>query len=259
MWRAEGAEGEVALLRIPTALLGDGSTYAPTSAYVKLEEPPGYGFQNRFIGGQVLCGTVEEDDEDKPGEKRLYLANWRTGSQTSLPLTHGISRLDLMGAGAIVVGPRGADLLFSSVSLAGTPRVVDTFTLKDAAEGEARSHGYFYKPETDATGFIGLPIISGSNGDREPGGSASILFLKDSSLKFSELGRLASGSSKAVDDDCKASCVDWYGNARPIFLRGRIFALLGYELVEGDLQSGQIKEVRRLDLTPVAARAHTTN
>ena len=30
-----------------------------------------------------------------------------------------------------------------------------------------------------------------------------------------------------------ASCVDWYGNARPIFLGDRMFALLGYELVEG--------------------------
>jgi hypothetical protein len=29
---------------------------------------------------------------------------------------------------------------------------------------------------------------------------------------------------------CRASCVDWYGNARPLCLPGRVFALLGYEL-----------------------------
>ena len=27
-------------------------------------------------------------------------------------------------------------------------------------------------------------------------------------------------------DDCQASCVDWYGNARPIFIGERLFALL---------------------------------
>jgi hypothetical protein len=36
--------------------------------------------------------------------------------------------------------------------------------------------------------------------------------------------------------------VDWYGNARPLFYRGRIFALLGYELVEGQLQQGLMQE-----------------
>ena len=34
------------------------------------------------------------------------------------------------------------------------------------------------------------------------------------------------------DDGCQASCVDWYGNARPIFLPERMLALMGYELVE---------------------------
>ena len=29
------------------------------------------------------------------------------------------------------------------------------------------------------------------------------------------------------------SCVDWYGNSRPLFIRDRIFALMGYEIVEG--------------------------
>jgi hypothetical protein len=53
-----------------------------------------------------------------------------------------------------------------------------------------------------------------------------------------------------VDDGCVASCVDWYGNARPLFLRGRIFALLGYELVEGDLRNGAVHEIRRVSFSP---------
>ncbi|MND00709.1 hypothetical protein D3C83_194220 [compost metagenome] len=46
------------------------------------------------------------------------------------------------------------------------------------------------------------------------------------------------------------SCLDWYGNARPIFLNGRIFALLGYELVEGRESRGVIEEVRRVSFAP---------
>ena len=53
-----------------------------------------------------------------------------------------------------------------------------------------------------------------------------------------------------MDDACKASCVDWYGNARPIFIGERVFALLGYELVEGQLADGRVRERRRVDFAP---------
>jgi hypothetical protein len=43
---------------------------------------------------------------------------------------------------------------------------------------------------------------------------------------------------------------DWYGNARPLFLRGRIFALLGYEIVEGTLTEGDVRETRRINYAP---------
>lgn len=52
------------------------------------------------------------------------------------------------------------------------------------------------------------------------------------------------------DDGCQASCVDWYGDARPIFLGPRIFALLGYELVEGRLEGRAIRERRRINFAP---------
>ena len=55
-----------------------------------------------------------------------------------------------------------------------------------------------------------------------------------------------------MDDKCRASCVDWYGNARPLFLRGRVFALLGYEIVEGAIESGRMKELRRVNYAPGA-------
>jgi hypothetical protein len=49
--------------------------------------------------------------------------------------------------------------------------------------------------------------------------------------------------------------VDWYGNARPIFLGERVFALLGYELVEGRIEAAaegeeRIQESRRVSFAP---------
>jgi hypothetical protein len=53
-----------------------------------------------------------------------------------------------------------------------------------------------------------------------------------------------------VNDGCVASCVDWYGNSRPIFLRGRVFALMGYEIVEGRVDASRIVETRRISYAP---------
>jgi len=61
---------------------------------------------------------------------------------------------------------------------------------------------------------------------------------------------LNSRAKAGRDDGCIASCVDWYGNARPIFLGGRVFALMGYELVEGRMDGGEIETVRRVNFIP---------
>ncbi len=100
--------------------------------------------------------------------------------------------------------------------------------------------------------MLGLPIAQ----QNRPGykhlveGSASVLFLKNDSLKLGEIGTLASQNTKQSDDNCKASCVDWYGNARPLFIRGRVFALLGYEIVEGTVSTNGIREARRTNFSP---------
>jgi hypothetical protein len=69
-------------------------------------------------------------------------------------------------------------------------------------------------------------------------------------LHGSRDGELGAQSEKATDDACRASCVDWYGNARPIFLRERTFALMGYELVEGEIGARAIHEVQRINFAP---------
>ena len=79
----------------------------------------------------------------------------------------------------------------------------------------------------------------------------SLLGTRYAIRQFTRLGELASGTGPPVNDGCKVSCVDWYGNTRPLILSGRILALLGYELVEVVLEADAIREVRRTSFAPV--------
>jgi hypothetical protein len=103
---------------------------------------------------------------------------------------------------------------------------------------------------------IGLPVVgtrrSGMAAYR--GESAAVMFLRSQSLALRPVGELRSRAGSTADD-CKASCVDWYGNARPIFLGERVIALMGYELVEGRFAPAafgpeRIEELRRVNVMP---------
>ena len=256
MWAAEVAEGDTALMRVPIMSFSDGSEMVPPSWYRQLKKPEGYNFQNRFVGNYLLYGTGSGwayPGRTAAGNSPLFIVNWTSGNLQQLTLPNGVDRIEQMGADAVVVGTDGKDLHFYSVRLGEPSEIVSRYTRKEASQGELRSHGFFYKPDTTNSGVLGLPISTPGR----PGfkhlfeDSAAILFLRNNSLQFSEVGELGSQPEKAIDDKCRASCVDWYGNARPLFLRGRVFALLGYELVEGRLDDGRIRELRRISYAPV--------
>ena len=253
MWAAEVADGDVALMRIPITSFSDGREAVPASSYRQLNNLDGHVFHNRFVGDYLIYGTGSGwGDPEKKGQWPLVMVNWRGGNSHQLKLPHGVDRIEPLSSDAVIVGTDGKDLHFSSVKLSSWPEVISRYTRKEASQGELRSHGFFYKPENDNSGTLGLPItVPGRAGYKHLfENSAAILFLRNDSLHFREIGELGSEPDKAVDDKCRASCVDWYGNARPLFLRGRVFALLGYEIVEGALDTGRMQEIRRVNFGP---------
>ncbi len=259
MWGAEVAQGDVALMRIPLASFSDGSEAVPSSSYRELPKPAGYTFQNRFVGDYLLYGTGSGwGYAQKTDRGSLYAVRWAGGSDVhELSISHGVDRIEQLGSDAVVVGTDGKNLHFTSVRLGKWPAVADDYMRPGASQGELRSQGFFYKPDARGTGMLGLPISEPAR----PGyrhlfeTSAAILFLKNDSLHFQELGELAAQPERAKDDGCRASCVDWYGNARPLFVRGRVIALLGYELVEGRMEYGRIHETRRVNYAPQSLAA----
>jgi hypothetical protein len=256
MWQAEDAGGDVRLLRVPLSRFGGGHARARDSDYRTLPVPAegGYAFHNRFVGRHLLYGTGGGWDEAHSGTAVLYALRWDGGRLARVALPHGVDRIEVMGGDAVVVGADSADLHFSGIRLGRQPRVAQRYVHPDAQQGELRSHGFFYRADAPDRGVIGLPIV----GPGKPGythlfdESASVLFVQNQDSAFRPLGELKARPEAAEDDGCIASCVDWYGNSRPIFLGERILALMGYEIVEGAVVDGRIREVRRAGFAPQA-------
>lgn len=259
MWRGESGGGNLSLLRVAVRDFGDGQTQAPAGAYAPLPAAGEGSLQNRFIGQRLLYGAGSgwrRPQTGAIGQLQVVHVADRARSET-MALPHGVDRIEALGADAIVVGTDGKDLHFSSVQLAPRARLAGRYVQPQAAQGETRSHGFFYKPDAADSGLVGLPVRgAGQGGYRqlwdEPAG---MFYLRNSSLKLSPVGNLAARPGIGKDDGCRASCTDWYGNARPIFLRNRVFALLGYELVEARLLKSpgapeRLQETRRISIAP---------
>lgn len=248
MWGPEVTSGDVALVRMPLAYFDEGLYTVPASQYTALPRPNGYSMQNRYVGDYMLYGTGGGWYGPGEGaERRVYVHPVAGGATASIELRHGVDRIEPMGRAAVVIGSDGNNLHFTSVALGSQPAIVDAYVQESATQGETRSHGFFFKPMGEDEGVLGLPVRGGGADGWEhlTEGSASVLFLRVESDRFRRLGALASDPRAGQNDDCRVSCVDWYGNARPIFYRNRVYALLGYELVEGRLDPDGISEIAR--------------
>jgi hypothetical protein len=251
----------LALLDLPLTAFGGRVRHVSRRAYAALPPAPGDVLENRFVGPWLLYGGRSSADglpgvAAQPVESRLFAVPLaKPADVRGIRLPHGIIRIERAGRDAAVTGYRDAKgLSLSYVNLAGAPLVAATTQLAGRVESENRSHAFGAWMRSDGSGLIGLPT-SRSAGRAERGWSDSaqselsfVAVAPDKAL--SSAGELAVRARRAAPGyACEVSCVDWYGNSRPIFTGGRIFALMGTELVEGRLAGGQIEAVGRVDLT----------
>lgn len=163
----------------------------------------------------------------------------------------------------------------SVVDLTAAPRLASTVRLPGRYESEGRSHAFNSLIDEGGSGLMGLPTThreSQSGRWWSYSEASDVSFLSVGGGQLAPLGELvahANGPNRDNDDDaidedgtaetysCEVSCIDWYGNSRPVFTDGRIFALAGAELIEGRVENGRINEVRRLNITLGAPRATT--
>ncbi len=240
MWRAEGSAGSLALLRAPLHAFGGRSARSKEKHYRPLPAEYRWGIQNRYVGDWLIYGS----QYTRAGDAATYAVPIAyDGKAVPLTLKHSTERIEALGNDALIVGNSGNDLVFSSVRLDTEATPVSGYIQRNAVQSESRTHGFFYQPQAERAGLLGLPIL---------GQGASVKYLRNKNLQLSDVGELSARARPPRDDACQASCVDWYGNARPIFIGNRIYALMGYELVEGRIdRDDTLTEIRRTDYAPM--------
>lgn len=256
MWMRAGARGGVAALRIPVARMVESVSEAPREAYTVLVDRLGDGeYKQRWVGEYALFASspyayrryhpVGRYEPIEQREPVLYAFRARDQRLFELRTEQRVERIEPLGQQALVVGNHRATLVLSPIALdAATPEIFAPVRIENSAQGESRSHGFFFRPSGPRDGVFGIATHADSR-DGEGAGSSDVSFFRMTQLSLSRLGTIDAHPTR--DQRCRTSCYDWYGNTRPIFWGERVFALMGDELVETALGASTLRERRRID------------
>lgn len=243
----------------------------PRSAYTMLPTLQSRLIENRFTetnlvySGRDGWGRRPPDDDrvaKGPVTSRAVVVPIRApGKALPVDVPHDVVRLERLGEDVVMTGYSDqTGLKVSVLNLLGTrPTLSPPVLLKDRFESEGRSHAFNTNVDERGNGQFGLPTVKrGDDNDwywrSDP---SDVSFFDRHGARTSRLGELiASPRDTAVAPgySCEVSCIDWYGNTRPIFTDGRTFALSATELIEGRVIDGKIVETRRLNLTTPIGR-----
>ncbi|MBS2020257.1 MAG: beta-propeller domain-containing protein [Deltaproteobacteria bacterium] len=194
--------------------------------------------KNRFVGNALFLGLgagyVYDSGSAPTAKPRVVRFELQSGATTTLEVAGQITRIEPMGeANALVAIQASGSLELSSLPTSGALAPAGSAKVDGLTEGESRSHGFFFKPASSGGGAFGLPVLNSAapgGGGWYGGGVSNIGFWQVSPTgALSGLGVVSSSKETGV---CEVSCVDWYGNTRPVFLGERAFALMGSELAE---------------------------
>lgn len=259
----------MALLDIPLDAFSKRLRKVSKRAYTPLPRIEGGQVENHFVGDWVIYGGREEwysfdPEEGGPRSSALFAVPLKAPRDfVRLNLPHNAIRIEQAGNGAVVTGYRSVEgMSVSYVPLGGKPAIASTVMLPGRFETESRSHAFGARMAADGSGLIGLPTsIRSWRADRgwsdSESSDLSYLMLAPGG-RLTLVGELSVKRPMDADGEydrtipgyeCKVSCIDWYGNSRPIFTSGRIFALMGTDLVEGEMRGGRMVAVGRVDMT----------
>lgn len=262
IWAGNRASGRMKLLRMPLDRFGDGSRPVRTGDYRDLPIPAnGWMRQNRFVGDHVLISADVDENGSEDGHRSvLLIAPTEKGAANILSFDQTISRIEPLGRDALAVTSGKATNL-NLISLDGVPQVAMRLDIGGEGEAESRSHGFFFRAEPNSggeSGVMALPILRRAVGvvSQRVRQAVEMIFVRRDGARLERIGGLGTEAGEGEDDGCIVSCVDWYGDARPIFVGDRMFALLGYELVEGRRDGSGVVEITRLDFSPPRAGRH---
>jgi len=261
-WRNQGRN--LALLDIRRSRFGDRLNKPVAREFIDLPSLiDARGIENRWTDTHLVYAAGQSRYNGYPPERGetfeptplivVPISKPEKTSKISLP---GSSlRLERVGDDIVSTGYKDdTGLQMSYIDLSGAAQISGTAHLKGLYESEGRSHAFNSRIELDGSGLMGIPTMQKPEGAGRwwwNSVSSNVSFVALSPAKdMSNIGKL-SPAEDAVHEAyaCDVSCIDWYGNSRPIFTNGRIFALAATELVEGNVIAGRMSERARVNLT----------
>lgn len=260
---------DVSFLEAPISAFGNAIDRRRDARYTPLPPTGTHVIENRFADNYLVYGgrqtwnsrppyrDTSDPDELEPVTSRVVTVPVRNPEEAVvIELPHNIVRTERVGNNMMLNGYRDdSGLNMTLLELGDQPRIASTIYLAQRFESEGRSHAFNSIVEEDGSGLIGVPtVFREEESSRLPwrSDSSDVSYLTMASdMSLAHAGELSMSSEDPTHEtyDCDVSCTDWYGNSRPIFTMGRIFGLMGIELVEGKVEAGRMVEVRRLNLT----------
>jgi hypothetical protein len=204
----------------------------------------------------VTAPTQSLTPVDANAQNTIYatpLARPKDTITSSVP--YPVTRLQPMAGGMLAIGPISQNNLGISWLAPTTAfKPASTLTMTGRIESEGRSHAFSATQLPDSRSLFGLPTVRIDDGQvRSVARSASSNLSFITMTPTGDLSSVGDIAMSKIDPNsnyrCEVSCIDWYGNSRAVFTGGRIFALLGTEIVEGRLSGTQMGVVGRLDMT----------
>ena len=261
-------EARLTYLDIPLASFGGTLREVAGDRYTPLPGVKSHYIANRFTDRYLVYGSLggsRRGRSEYSAPPAYVVPIDRPRDVRGLAIRHTMVRAEQAGNDIVLTGYRDrAGLFVTLIDLDGQPRIASSVRLAARYESEGRSHAFNSLIEADGSGVMGLPTIGGESwSSRAPWrSSASDLsfLIVDRRGQLTPIGELErrfnySGEEGGVPGySCEVSCIDWYGNSRPIFTDGRVFGLTGTELIEGRIVAGEIHEVQRLNIALPAAR-----
>lgn len=263
-WLISSEPAPLALTTITPARFGSRLTDALAIAYTAL---PGVGartLENRFTDSMLVYGGRPDWRYDPPQPPLaeplpvVVVPVARPAAARILMVPHDVVRIERAGSGVLLTGYSGREgLRLSLLDLDGPPRIASTTVLAGRFESEGLDDAVNSRIGPDG-GLIGVPTALE---DRRPdlpqwqAGDSDVSFLSvDAVGRLAPAGELLRRDTGGNRDACARSCLDLFRNAQPVFLDGRVFALIGSALVEGQYAEGRVRERRRLDIASAPAR-----
>ena len=202
--------------------------------------------QNRFVGRYALLARYGETGD----QQELMAVDTGNGVKRMQSVAGYVGRIEVLSDEEAFMTIRRNDgsLEVADLRLDLPELKITGLRMGRSAEGESRSHGFFQKSLADGSHLVGLPVLTLK---ADPAawwghGLSNVAFIRingDDSIKL--VGTVESGKDTSV---CQSSCVDWYGNTRPIFLKDRLFALMGHELAEVKLSGETLAPAGRVQM-----------